>query len=314
MTARKKHLLRTADGAPEAVMLLLWNGVRIMRGPPSPDGPQGHFEKLDLTGDAADAEFERRLQALLGEGFVEVTEEEANRAARPAPARDVAFQPWTPPRWTDAQRANLASTHFDAVDWWRRVEDWMRRSHVGGVGAFCLGPPASATAIDELEALVGFELPADLRALYEVHDGQTDDEAPAFLPFGVLLPVAQIGRLWRVEHEGRHLPDAFAETYVGDRIRRVVNHPGWIPLTRSPSASESMILDFVPGPGGTCGQVLSPVDEVSYVVVGTSLGHFCGRYLALLEGDQVDIESDDDGWVLEVDDELLRIHDETPYD
>ena len=66
--------------------------MRIMRGTPSPDGPQGSFEKIDLTGAAADKEARRRIAALLAEGFEEIVETEppalpkAKVQPRPKPA------------------------------------------------------------------------------------------------------------------------------------------------------------------------------------------------------------------------------------
>jgi len=161
-----------------------------------------------------------------------------------------------------------------------------------GAKAFRLRPPASACALDALEALVKLPLPQDLRDLYAHHDGQSGEDDPCFFPFGTMLSTTPMGQIWQAAHENRHIPAQFDESYENGRIREVVGHPGWLPLIDSPCASETIVLDFIPGPNGTLGQILYPVNECELIVIGKSLGHFCQRWLALLESNAIPMDED----------------------
>lgn len=206
------------------------------------------------------------------------------------------------------------SPAFDAEAFWRRAKAWMRDSVAGSEEPFALAPAATDAELDSLEELLGFKLPLDLRALYRVHGGQTEEDAFSLLPCGVLLTVAEMRREWEHRYRDCHVPDAYDALYLGDRARRMVAHPGWVPLSRTPDGV-GMELDFVPGPKGTPGQVLYPVDECNFVIVGTSLGEFLDRFMTMLEQGEVEVEGDgDEDWYLHADDSALKIHKETPYD
>jgi hypothetical protein len=84
-------LRRTVDGKVEEVMVMVWDGLRIMRGTPHRDGPQGSFEEVELSDAKAKAEAKRRIAALIAEGFVEFdpeAEKKAAAAAAPPKARE----------------------------------------------------------------------------------------------------------------------------------------------------------------------------------------------------------------------------------
>jgi len=108
-----KRLTRTVDGKVEEVLLMVWNGVRIMRGTPHPDGPQGSFERIQLEGAAAAAEAERRLAAFRAEGFREIVDDEEpapepKRAAKVAPEKPSQARPVkAKPRWMRGMPASV---------------------------------------------------------------------------------------------------------------------------------------------------------------------------------------------------------------
>ncbi|MBK6529920.1 MAG: hypothetical protein IPF99_10030 [Deltaproteobacteria bacterium] len=102
--AYQKKFRRTADGKIEEAHLMIWNGVRIMRGAPHRDGPQGSFEKIDVEGAEAERVAAERIAALLAEGFDEISEEVPSavqvtakapprKPEPPSRARPVALQP-----------------------------------------------------------------------------------------------------------------------------------------------------------------------------------------------------------------------------
>src|SRR5262249_6064445 len=98
-------------GKVEEAHVLVWNGVRIMRGTPSPDGPQGSFEKIDVSGAQANKVARERIAMLRAEGFEEIVDApKPQRAAAPratrvspaarAPQAPSKARPAVAPAWT----------------------------------------------------------------------------------------------------------------------------------------------------------------------------------------------------------------------
>lgn len=147
---------------------------------------------------------------------------------------------------------------------WARIERWFAAKLPDRV--LLLRPPATEAEIAEAEARLGRPLPPDLRASYLVHDGQEDEG------YDVLwLPHAyRLGSLAAVvaHHEGER---AFQGGVVEEErldwldrdgcVRQVFWHPDRIVFAGSPHWDyDQMILDFVPGPNGTEGQLIARSD------------------------------------------------------
>ena len=146
-------------------------------------------------------------------------------------------------------------------------------------------PPGDDAAARDLETHSGIALPADLRALYAVHGGSY---AP-LLPYGMcLLPYEAMLTCWEAntalaEEFSRTEPDP--EFVASGTHYEWPFHRCWLPVAYSDVST--LVLDFQPGPQGTVGQVLFPVNEIDHVVAATSLTDFLRRWLAALDGGEV---------------------------
>ncbi len=218
------------------------------------------------------------------------------------------------------------------VEVWSRLEDWARcwrlLPPVLSAGWLCLPsgyqhaivdgwvsrplfePPGDEAVALVLESESSVTLSMDLRALYAVHGGSY---AP-LLPFGMsLLPYEAMLTCWRrwavsvaqlqggtpqLSDDGTH--------YDWPAIR------SWLPIAENDDSS--IVLDFHPGPRGTVGQVLFPLDEVNRVIVASSVTDLLRRWLAALDRGDVRLDADH-GYAVPVDPsreyvDVLRCDDE----
>jgi cell wall assembly regulator SMI1 len=146
---------------------------------------------------------------------------------------------------------------------------WDVIEKVVGEGAK-LRPRATTPALDALAARIQVTLPADLRESLSVHDGQ-EPEGDGFLPRMhsdvLLLSADEIAIRWAEQkalYEQAADDDAYTELIeeVDDtgRVRQISFHPGRILIAEGESTRGMVWLDFVPGPRGTTGQVVTCVD------------------------------------------------------
>jgi cell wall assembly regulator SMI1 len=156
---------------------------------------------------------------------------------------------------------------------------WVDRAVPGGRDALGLRPPAEPSALDAYEAELGVALPADLRALWLLHDGQ-DGEArwlpDRWLPVSAsramrsdLLPFIVYEWLELVlEHDPRQ--------------RALVYHAHRVPLVASDLGDYYAHVDLAPGPAGARGQILLLTSECDFDVVATGVGELLDRYATLV--------------------------------
>jgi cell wall assembly regulator SMI1 len=154
-----------------------------------------------------------------------------------------------------------------------------------------LPPPASAAALDEAERLIGHPLPADLRALYLIADGDlADDEYRWVFGYGGWLALEDLVAAHAREREPFWLGWDLAWNWVvfdadpPQTVRRCGGHPAWLPFGTGEDGNY-LAVDLAPARNGRPGQVIrigrdhgdGPVYEAGSV---TSL---LGRQLELLE-------------------------------
>jgi cell wall assembly regulator SMI1 len=173
---------------------------------------------------------------------------------------------------------------------WDTLEAWWE-AQLGPDFKSCLRPGASETELDALESLVGAPLPADFRAAYRRHDGQSefyqqgDDEL--LLPgifFG--LPMMPLARIASQLKELRALiaemvADGSLESLNEDQgsvpegqVQPVFMHPMWIPFADD-SAGNFLGIDLAPDVEGLPGQVINFGDEEDVnVVIAPSFGAY----------------------------------------
>ncbi|MGF1427504.1 SMI1/KNR4 family protein [Kitasatospora sp. LaBMicrA B282] len=154
-----------------------------------------------------------------------------------------------------------------------------------------LPPPASATALDEAERRLGRPLPADLRALYLIADGDGIGYENLNL-FGNNLWLSLEG-LVECQDEWRE-PVWFGwdlewdavvfDANPADTVRRCGGHPGWLPFA-SGQDGNFLAVDTAPACKGRPGQVIQMGRDYDHSpeYVADSVTSLLGHYLELLE-------------------------------
>lgn len=147
---------------------------------------------------------------------------------------------------------------------WRRITGWLLRHAPGWFERDgprpLMNPPAAPTALDALQAHLGVELPAPLRALLNLHDGCRGGDYP--LPMRATdptrwrtLPAAEVAQVWDLLQA-----IAAAQAYAHDvrtdgRVLAVWWSPAWIPLADC-GMGDVVCIDTRPAPGGDAGQLI----------------------------------------------------------
>ena len=153
---------------------------------------------------------------------------------------------------------------------------------------YVFNPPATQSALDTFEQLIGVRMPEAYRQMYLWHDGDNSDRWGHI--YGLpLLPLQEAGSQWSAWN------DVLAE-FDGDRYKipggawpegavdPAYINPRWIPLTHDGSGNH-IGIDLDPWPRGRVGQViLFGRDEDVKVVLAESLGRFLEWIAGLLEG------------------------------
>lgn len=160
---------------------------------------------------------------------------------------------------------------------WRVIEAWLARSAPSVV----LNPPATERAIADLERRLGVRLPADVRAAYLRHDGQSAD-SPGLIDAWEWLSLDRIAAEWKVWKDLLDGGDFAGIAGAGDGaiVRGDWWHPAWIPLTYSGSGDHHCV-DLAPGAAGRSGQIIRmwhdapdrPVLAPSFAVLIETLAH-----------------------------------------
>ena len=166
-----------------------------------------------------------------------------------------------------------------------RIVDWLRRRAPAAIAG--LRPPASD--LGPVEAALGRPLPADLAALWRLHDGGL----PIFEYAG--LGCAEALRR-RAGLEQLRAAGAFAGHEVFEqaapRIQPTKWHPAWIPLAED-GCGNLYCVDLEPGPAGHVGQVIRWETRGGPFAAGSvSLAELLGRYARALAGGRFTYDPD----------------------
>lgn len=179
-----------------------------------------------------------------------------------------------------------------------RLEAWLVE-HAPGIHA-TLRPGAPDVELDALESATGLKLPEAFRTLYRWHDGQ-DQRNYVGGVFGLsFLPLERVSGEWHVwaeiggDPEWEDLNEDMAAVSVSHptgAIQAAYTTPGWLGFLAD-GGSNSVGLDFNPGPAGTAGQVITfGRDEEEKYVLADSLDDFLREYLHRLETGRVTVQA-----------------------
>ena len=167
-----------------------------------------------------------------------------------------------------------------------------------------LNPGAADIAIERVEAAIGRELPADLRALYRIADGQADPfgargatggDGPRAAMFGRerFLSLDEALAEWRFWHDEIWLPEQAHggfppdhDVREGDPVDPVYWQPSWFTFAGS-DGGNGYAVDLDPPRGGTYGQVvLVGSDEWERRVIASSVTELMAEAAARLDPDE----------------------------
>ncbi|RAY17146.1 SMI1/KNR4 family protein [Actinomadura craniellae] len=146
-------------------------------------------------------------------------------------------------------------------------------------------PAASPAEIERAEQRLGARLPADLRALYEIADGDRD---AGIFDGSTWLPLDEVVRV----HERTRERDWFGwelgwdktvrDTDPPDTVRRCTGHPAWIPFAHD-HGGNYLAADLAPARAGRPGQIIRIGRDY-----GDGPGHVADSVTTLL-GDYLDM-------------------------
>ncbi len=165
-----------------------------------------------------------------------------------------------------------------------------------------LPPPATPAAIDEAERRLGRRLPADLRALYLIADGDGVDYDDCYLFQGNAWLSLESMVAEHSDWSGGDRPwygwdlewdSVVFDTTPADTVRRCGAHPGWLRFATGHDGN-FLAVDTDPARDGRPGQIIHTGRDYDEgpVYVEDSITTLLGRYLELL--DQGAYEKDGD--------------------
>ncbi len=171
-------------------------------------------------------------------------------------------------------------------DQWHRLKVWCASNGLRNHG---LRKPATESALDALEKVVGCHLPDAMFLSYRVHDGQNEDATPLFAGLARLNSVKEIEARWQADQW--HLAatrGAPARLSADGWFHTNRYWPHRIPIAGGLDGLAAYI-DFSPGPEGFAGQILVSVDEGEFVVYAEGFEHLLERTLGLMESKHLQV-------------------------
>jgi cell wall assembly regulator SMI1 len=137
---------------------------------------------------------------------------------------------------------------------WKRIEEWLRANAPDILAD--LQPPATSEERSRAEETFGVDLPEDVIASYDVHNG-TRGSAPPLFGDWRLLSLDASTKEWNtikvVADEGTF---EGMETDPDPQVGDAWWLPAWIPVASNDSG-DFLCVDMDPAPGGTNGQLIS---------------------------------------------------------
>ena len=154
-----------------------------------------------------------------------------------------------------------------------------------------LPAPVCEAALDEAERRIGQPLPADLRALYLVADGDGVDFGQRYLFGGnTWLPLEYLAGV-HTDHREPRWSGWWAEWNAvvfdadpAETVRRCGGHPGWVPFA-SGEDGNYLAVDLAPAAHGRPGQVIAMGRDFrdGPVYIADSITSLLGHYMDLLD-------------------------------
>jgi cell wall assembly regulator SMI1 len=165
---------------------------------------------------------------------------------------------------------------------WQRLE----KIAAGHNLSLHLRPGASADAIAAAEQAIGLTFPASYRASLLAHDGQDASKGDVFEWMPGCSPLASLEAVVAQWKDERNYDDDFGEPRADDddRVLSHVKHPRRIPIAGNQWwDGDNTYLDFIVGPKGTEGQVITFFTECDLCTLGATFEQALTSYVEALE-------------------------------
>ncbi|ANF97130.1 SMI1/KNR4 family protein [Paenibacillus bovis] len=115
-------------------------------------------------------------------------------------------------------------------------------------------PGVAEQAWNRLAERIQADVPAEIKAFYQIYGGQRDESGvPPLIRNLTLLPVESIMEQWQFLNEEVELDGM--EVDNGPGVKPTIWSPAWIPIATN-GAGDYLCVDTDPDVGGTYGQVL----------------------------------------------------------
>ncbi|MEW5741021.1 MAG: SMI1/KNR4 family protein [Myxococcota bacterium] len=176
---------------------------------------------------------------------------------------------------------------------WSRLEQWFSK-HQPAL-TLKLRPPASEQQIAAAELALGVDFPTDFRASLLVHDGQENEPDVCLFPYaqrlGSLESLVQCWKDDRSQYDEAEMRERLDWLSDDERVRQVHFHPKHVPIAGSPFWDYGrLLLDFIPGPRGSSGQIIAR-DDIHFVYVCESFGGLLAKTAQGLEDGTIAVVS-----------------------
>ena len=185
--------------------------------------------------------------------------------------------------------------------YWQEIEEIFKPKKYQDL--FKLNEGVSQSDLEDLESLIGLELPQSVKDFYRVHNGQepywqNQQSSPGMFFGWVFVPIESIARNWQTWHELQDMNQDMAQdmsSYPKGHIKNLYTNDGWIPLIDD-FGGNHVGIDLDPDVKGVSGQVIIfGADEDAKRVIASSFTEFLEKYLFWLKNKQWQI-SDSQEW------------------
>jgi cell wall assembly regulator SMI1 len=138
---------------------------------------------------------------------------------------------------------------------WNRLEQWLKEQAPDVYAD--LNPGVSQLEIDNLEGVIGYKLPNDLRESLMIHNGQRGESDWLFAGWELLSTdrILDEWLVWKDLYDKGTFEDWEVDV-IHEGIKKVWWNPAWIPLTYN-GAGDHHCIDLAPANGGLVGQIIS---------------------------------------------------------
>lgn len=193
---------------------------------------------------------------------------------------------------------------------WAMIRDWLQSTLPEALDN--LRPPANDAQIEEVEKKLSLQCPPGLKALYRLHDGESNNWPPGVLDDAHwFLPLHEVAQHYEIMSTFDYeIMSTFAEPEqdtdfatwkeliedhaisIKGPVKTRIFSAKWLPITSS-NGDVHRYIDFDPAPGGTVGQVIEHYPEACrHMVLAQSFDEYLANYAGDLLSGRYEVDGD----------------------